>query len=271
MTAVPRVSAITDGQLDGEAHPYVAMVVAYIDFIDADGAEQHVPLWRGTGTLISPLVVVTAGHVVGVDYHSGIKPTSMAVYFESDVRGTGYPFEGGHPGTPMPHPEWNGLFTPPNTHDIGVVVLDEPVVMDAYGQIPGLGVLDVLATQRGRQDRTFDVVGFGVQYIRQSPKRIIKLQAEPVRYQGTVSLVNLGNALVDGYNLMHTGSPGKGNGSGGTAFGDSGGPVFLPGTSVMVGITSFGLNQNAVGPGFAFRTDIPESQDFLSEILAGLE
>ena len=106
----------------------------------------------------------------------------MAVYFESDVRGTGYPFTGGHSGAPIPHPEFNGFLTLPNTHDIGVVVLDEPVVMAEYGQLPALGVLDGLATQRGRQDTTFDVVGFGVQYIRQSPKGIIKMEADPVRY-----------------------------------------------------------------------------------------
>ena len=46
--------------------------------------------------------------------------------------------------------------------------------------------------------------------------------------------------------------------------------MFLPGTNVMVGITSFGLNQNAVGPGFAFRTDIAEAQDFLNAILDDL-
>lgn len=152
------------------------------DDVDGDGVPQKFPLWRGSGTLISPSVVVTAGHVVGFSPDFGIAPTSMAVYFESDVRGTGYPFTGGHSGAPIPHPEFNGFLTLPNTHDIGVVVLDEPVVMAEYGQLPALGVLDGLATQRGRQDTTFDVVGFGVQYIRQSPKGIIKMEADPVRY-----------------------------------------------------------------------------------------
>jgi hypothetical protein len=221
--------------------------------------------------LISPRVVVTAGHVVGLDPGSGITPTSMAVYFESDVRGTGYPFTGGHSGTPIPHPEWNGFLTLPNSHDIGAVVLDEPVDMPVYGQLPSLGALDALATQRGRQDKTFDVVGYGLQYIRQSPKGAIKVQEDPVRYQGVVSLVNLNNALVDGYNIFHTSDKGKGNGSGGTSFGDSGGPVFLPGTSVMVGVTSFGLSMQATGPGAAFRTDTAEAQEFLNGILADLE
>ena len=52
--AVP-VAAITRGGApdDGE-HPYVGLMVAD----DADGN----PLWRCSGTLISPTVFVTAGH-----------------------------------------------------------------------------------------------------------------------------------------------------------------------------------------------------------------
>jgi len=272
MTLIPKAAAITDGQLDGEAHPYVAMVVAYYDYVDEDGAAQQMPLWRGSGTLISPHVVVTAGHVVGLapDYFGpggDIAPTSMRVYFESDVRGTGYPFTGGHAGTPIAHPEWNGYLTLPNSHDIGAVVLDAPVVMAEYGQLPALGALDALATQRGRQETGFDVVGYGLQYIRQSPKGAIKLQADPVRYQGEVSLVNLNNALVDGYNMFNTSDQGQGNGSGGTSFGDSGGPVFLPGSNVMVGVISFGLNMQTTGPGGAFRTDTTEAQDFIHSVL----
>ena len=273
MTLVPKAAAITDGQLDGEAHPYVAMVVACYDYVDENGVDQQMPLWRGSGTLISPHVVVTAGHVVGLapDYFGpggDIAPTSMRVYFEADVRGTGYPFTGGHSGTPIAHPEWNGYLTLPNSHDIGAVVLDVPVVMAEYGQLPALGVLDALATQRGRQETTFDVVGYGLQYIRQSPKGVIKLQADPVRYQGVVSLVNLNNALVDDYNMFNTSDKGQGNGSGGTSFGDSGGPVFLPGSNVMVGVISFGLNMQATGPGGAFRTDTTEAQDFIQAVLA---
>ena len=267
-TLIPKAAAITDGQLDGTAHTYVAMVVAYYDYVDENGAPQQLPLWRGSGTLISPRVVITAGHVVGFEPGSGITPTSMRVYFESDVRGTGYPFTGGHTGTPMAHPGWNGYLTLPNSHDIGAVILDTPVVMAEYGQLPALGLLDSMALQRGKQETTFDVVGFGVQYIRQSPKGIIKLQADPVRYHGVVSLVNLKSALVDGYNLFVTADQGKGNGSGGIAFGDSGGPVFLPGSNIMIGVTSFGLNMQATGPGGAFRADTIEAQTFIQSVLA---
>ena len=46
--------AITDGELDGNGHPYVGLMVA-------QGADGN-PLWRCSGTLMSPTVFQTAGH-----------------------------------------------------------------------------------------------------------------------------------------------------------------------------------------------------------------
>src|SRR6185503_2745861 len=54
------------------------------------------------------------------------------------------------------HPEYD-----PNafyTHDLGIVVLDEPLVLDEYGQLPELNSLDEL--ELGAR---FDSVGFGLQ------------------------------------------------------------------------------------------------------------
>jgi len=48
--------AITNGEPDGNAHPYVGWVVVW------DGESPWVYL--GTGSLIAPKVVLTAGHVV---------------------------------------------------------------------------------------------------------------------------------------------------------------------------------------------------------------
>ena len=48
--------AITNGTPDGNRHPYVGLMVA----IDSDG----VPLWRCSGSLLSPTVFLTAGHCV---------------------------------------------------------------------------------------------------------------------------------------------------------------------------------------------------------------
>src|SRR5215204_2854818 len=55
-TTATTASAITNGQPDGNAHPYVGLMVA----LDEDG----VPLWRCSGSLLSPTVFLTAGHCV---------------------------------------------------------------------------------------------------------------------------------------------------------------------------------------------------------------
>jgi len=169
-------------------------------------------------------------------------------------------------GVPYPHPDYIGLYIPA-THDVGVVILDEPVSMPRYGELPELGMLDELATQRGHSDTVFTVVGYGLNDIK--PEEI----SLRIRYKALSNLVSLRSALTDGYNLQTSNNPGQwadGDGiSGGTCFGDSGGPVFYGGydSDLVVGVTSFGLNANCTGTDFAYRLDIADSMDFLSQFL----
>lgn len=139
--------------------------------------------------------------------------------------------------------------TIPDTHDVGVIVLDTPV---AYtGPFPPMasdGYLNGLSTQRGRQNVEFTVVGYGLQSVRPAVANVIS------RLKGTVSLVNLTSALTDGYNLHTSNNPGQGHGgSGGTCFGDSGGAIFHNG--LIVAVNSFVLNENCAGASFGYRTD----------------
>ncbi|MGD8466293.1 MAG: trypsin-like serine protease, partial [Anaerolineae bacterium] len=85
VVAVP-VFAITNGEPDGDGHPYVGLMVAD----DADGN----PLWRCTGTLISPTVFLTAGHCTE-------PPAARAtIWFAEDVDAEpSYPFDGDVDGT----------------------------------------------------------------------------------------------------------------------------------------------------------------------------
>jgi hypothetical protein len=234
---VSPAGAVTDGVPDGNAHPYVGLAVFY----DAAGVPTH----RCSGTMISATVFLTAGHCT-----DGAE--SARVWFDEYVSGAvGYPRTGGYTGTPSTHP--NFVWSIPNTSDVGVIVLDtSPGVW--WASLAEAGMLDSLATQRGQQETRFTVVGYGLQQIR--PNELDDTQ----RLQATVRLVNLRSALTDGYNIHHTNAPGTG---GGTCFGDSGGPVFLSGTSTIVGITSFGLNQNCAGGGFAYRTDIANTLEWV--------
>jgi len=55
--------------------------------------------------------------------------------------------------------------------------------------------------------------------------------------------------------------------TGGTCFGDSGGPNFLEDSNVVAGVTSFGLNGNCAGTGGVFRMDREDVLDFVSPFL----
>lgn len=272
--AVPSYSVMF-GEVDSEnKYPYVGLVVFY--------DENLVPLWRCSGALISGKIFLTAGHCAGFDPDLGKAPSRAQIWFEvgpierdptwergesciPDEPGefTGYPCAGGYWGTPHAHPEWTGHLTLPNTHDVGVVVLDEPVNLPRYGQLAGLHYLDDLATRRGLKNVKFTVVGYGLQMVRPD------LLAERTRYVATVTLVDLKSALNDGYNIQFTSAPGKGVGPGGVCFGDSGGPVIheSDGGEVIVAVNSFVLNGNCMGTAFAFRVDTEEALELLGPYL----
>ena len=150
-STIGAASAVTDGELDGEGHPYVGLMVAQ----DEDGN----PLWRCSGTLLSSTLFLTAGHCTEAP------AAHVEIWFDSDVESgipaNGYPFNGDVGGTPYTHPDYNPdaffLF------DLGVVVLDEPYVLTQYGALPELNQLDAYATRRGQNKVTFTAVGYGLQ------------------------------------------------------------------------------------------------------------
>jgi len=258
MLAVP-ASAITYGEPDEGQHPYVGL----LGFYDAEGEW----MWRCSGTMISPTVVLTAGHCTGYDPEYGT-PARAQIWFDEQVlidEENGYPYYGGTMGTPYPHPNYVGLYIPA-TYDIGVVVLDEPVSMPRYAELPEAGMLDELATRRGHAERVFTVVGYGLNDVR---PETISLR---IRYKALSNLVSLQSAITDGYNLQTSNNPGQWTDegiSGGTCFGDSGGPVFYGGydSDLVVAITSFGMNSNCSGTDFAYRVDTEDSLGFLAPFL----
>jgi len=244
--AVP-AAAVTDGELDGDGHPYVGLMVAQ----DADGN----PMWRCSGTLIAPKVFLTAGHCTEAP------AAHIEIWFDSDVEsgipGNGYPFDGDVGGTPYTHPQYdpNAFFL----HDLGVVVLDKKVRMSVYGALPELNVLDAMATERGLQDVTFTAVGYGLQRI--NP---VFVEQERVRMYAEPHLIQINGGIVGDFSLLLSNN----HSTGGTCFGDSGGPNFLgsgdSATNVIAGVTSFGLNGNCAGTGGVYRVDTADDLDWLA-------
>lgn len=260
-TAVP-AAAITFGQPDNGAHPQVGLVVFYRAATDAEQeltGHALFPLWRCSGTLLTPTLLLTAGHCTAPDGPD--VPTAAQVWFQDAVPSSiGYPWSGGTMGTPH-HP--NGVWASfPDTHDVGAVTLGKAVKGVTYATLAPLGFLDQFKTQRGQQELNLTAVGYGLQQVVPFEIRIRQ------RYAASQQITQVVSALTDGFNVRSTNAPGNGTGDGitepgGTCFGDSGGPAFYGTGLMIVAVTSFGLNSNCKGGDYAYRTDIAFTQDWL--------
>ena len=153
----------------------------------------------------------------------------------------------------------------PNTHDVGILILDQPIQLSEYGQLPEPNYLNQFATARGRQDILFTVSGYGLTYKEQIHNGKPNISYRE-RLMAEATLVNLNSALNAGFNLQ---TNGNGAGKGGTCNGDSGGPVFFGdySSNLIVGVTSFGLNNLCRGTDFAYRIDQPEVLAWIQSFL----
>ena len=253
--AVSSVGAITDGELDGEDHPHVVLLLMEV------GEE---PMYRCSGTLLSPTVLLTAGHCTS-NYPD--EPYSgMRVFTESDVDGgdNSYPYAGNNSIEAVSwaaHPLYE-TEDPFFFHDVGIVILQEPGVVGLaeYGTLPELDQFDDLPMPSGKSHKTrFTSVGYGQQAIFSTEEQW-ELQSERVRMVAYPFLLQLNVAGITGdYSMLLSNN----HSTGGTCFGDSGGPNFLGDTNMVAGVTSFGMNQNCAGTGGVFRTDREDVLDFI--------
>jgi len=236
--------AITNGQPDEGRHPYVGLLV----FDDAPG---H-PAWRCSGALIAPDVVLTAGHCTD-------GAVAARIWLDESVQGNpDYPSGGAtsYEGIPYTKPGFcigcgNGLpgFA---IRDVGIVVLTEEVptdVVSVYADLPDPGQVDTL-----KNKTSVDFVGYGVQ------EQIHG--GGPPYWTGLKVRLYAPSELVSG-KFVHSDefmrlALNPGGGSGGTCFGDSGGPDLLRGTNTVLAVNSYVTNSNCSGVGYSARVDIPE-------------
>jgi secreted trypsin-like serine protease len=263
--------AITGDYVLDNQHPFVGLLVLYDENGDFIG--------RCSGSLLTPTVFLTAGHCTD-------GASSARVYFQRDVGvnydpvtqldpTTGYPdyCAAGTLGTlcaTSDHLYTYGSVetTPlPNTRDVGLVILDQPIALPEYGSLAAPGFLDRLATHRGTQETTFTASGYGLSYKTIDPNKTVSFRQ---RLMATSKLTNLRSALTDGFNLQ---TNGHGTGHGGTCNGDSGGPVFYGGYSsnIIVAVTSFGLDRLCRGTDFAYRVDTVAVQNWIRSIIGASE
>ena len=256
-SSVRIVRAVTDGTLDGNRHPYVVLLLMEV------GGQ---PAFRCSGTLLSPTVLLTAGHCT--DNFPDAPYTGMRVFTESDVQaGVGttnnYPFAGPNAVEAVSwaaHPLYETA--PFYVHDVGVVILQEPgVPLAEYGTLPSLNQLDALKAKKGN-NVIFTSVGYGRQ--ESFPDAASwKNAAAKTRYLANPKLIQINGGIARDYSMVLSNNAN----TGGTCFGDSGGPNFLGDTNVVAGITSFGRNSTCAGTGGVFRTDRQDVLDFVNSFL----
>lgn len=258
LVAVAPAGAVTDGELDGDDHPAVVLLIMDID---------EVPAFRCSATLLSPKVVLTAGHCTG---ETG-EFSGMRIFTESDVQNgdNTYPWGGGPNSIEAAdwasHPEYtSGAFF---LHDVGIVILSKPFKLDKsdYGTLPAQDSLDVL---QPNSSTTFTSVGYGLQRVAGNVPPWAQgkppFEGERVRMFAEPHLLQINTPGFTGDFSMLLSNNAS---TGGTCFGDSGGPNYLGDSNVIAGITSFGLNNSCGGTGGVFRLDREDVLDFVNEYL----
>jgi hypothetical protein len=248
-------SAITDGQRD-TVHTNVGVV----RFTTSEGR------FRCSGTLISPTVVLTAGHCTGVD--AAHPATNVYVSFDTDLPADPLaanitPAESAAraahyiTGTAHPDPNWGGKPSISKQHDQGVVVLDAQATTKWPGITPApllpVGTLD--ANQGALKDQTFTLVGYGVEI---GDK---KAQVDVTERRSTTSFLKNVQSQVVVFQINDNDS----KAGGGSCFGDSGGAAFLG--KYVIGDASYVNSLTCNATGSYQRVDTAYSRAFLNRFL----
>ena len=262
LAAVPAF-ATTGGTPDGEAHPNVGLILYYTP----DGR------FRCTATLVSPTVLITAAHCtdgdlgkVLVDFRTFVSngPTSgypaaakpAEGYTQAEVEAAGFVS-----GVAHTHPEYSDFTDTDNWNDVGVVVLDKAVTNLPISPIAGLNTLDDYA-QPTLNKTLFTAVGYGTE-VRKPESGAQK--PTPMSFPLMRRYVDMPGQKLTPQILQANGNINDTRGTGGTCFGDSGGPVFLNGE--IVAVTSYGYTDNCRYLGGYQRVEIAVVQDWLAEFL----
>jgi secreted trypsin-like serine protease len=244
-------NAITFGQPDGNRHPNVGALLA-----DWDEESPGLDIYC-SGTLIAPRVFLTASHCTqGLAVGHNIAPHDVWVTFaptyDEDSTSTAGLFRGTYHTNPL-----YGSGGANNTYDIATVVLDTAPGRTP-ARLPTVGLLSDLKADGSIYDQTFTAVGYGT--VREDktggPHAFF---FDGIRRYALQSFLSLQKAWL-------TLNMNPSTGSGGTCYGDSGGPHFLGGVSsnLIVSVTVTG-DAMCRATDKTYRIDTPWARDFLEQ------
>lgn len=244
---VPNAICVTNGTVDNNRHPEVGTVVA--EWI-SPGVKDRLC----SGTLISPTVFLTAGHCIALLQGLGI--TQVWVTFDPVFDPSSPNI---YPGTMHLNPLYPLRYSDPE--DLGVIVLNAPIVGVTPAALPPLGLLDRMFADGSLKDTLFTIVGYGATDTVFGGGPPNAYQGRGIRRYATEGFTSLRPYLLDlNQNTVF--------GYGGSNNGDSGGPNFLGAgdteTTIVVAIVfsgdKWGIEQN-----LPYRLDTAEARVFLGQ------
>lgn len=241
--------------------------VGIVVFYEIDLNGNRIPIEACTGVLISPRIVLTSAHacvtqkaVVCFDSGPFTWTTQGNQIILNGVTST-------YDGIAYINPNYTTNLGGKNGapyfayRDVALIVLNEPVpasVVSQLGLLPKAGLVDTLPV---KTDVT--LVGYGVQE-QLTPRNSQKnTWAGLIMRNSAQAKLGSGNFAWSDEFIRCSANPGQGKG--GIAYGDSGGPVFLGQTNTILALNSYVANPNCAGETYHSRIDIPEVLTWINQ------
>lgn len=248
-------STITYGSID--ASNTYSNVGAFIVVRKSDGRISPIC----SGTLIAPTVFLTAGHctayfaTISNDYDAGVSFANPIAYGALTDNSANVILA----TSVITDPQYNQRQSDPA--DLGLLVLPSRSTRGiATASLPTLGLLDHLFAAGTLQSKRFTAVGYGEQNYTVGGGQPYFQDQNPIpRMYASSSF----NALGPAY-LRLSQNPATGNG--GTCYGDSGGPNFLPiGNTLVLAATTVTGDNVCRATNVDYRLDTQSARWFLGQ------
>jgi hypothetical protein len=257
--------AIT-GNYNSDSTGYVGIIVFF-----ADSARQQ-PIGYCSGVLISPTVMLTAGHAT---IHSKAATVSFDQSLISySIQNGQITYTGNSPiyeGVPVTYPEYvdtlanhanlgNKIFS---VTDLGIVLLSSPIEDQNFASLPTAGLAETLPVKTDLQ-----VIGYGMQ------DQITPKNDGPANsWIGTLSRnsanVQLLSNNFQGNEKYIRCTANSAQNKGAISFGDSGGPMLysMNSQSIVLALNAYVNSANCNGVSYGTRVDTTQVLEWVNEFL----